>query len=201
MNRATAATVLRSRFDRMQAAELRWWADYAQHPTARERMYALYGARYFSMFWGEMHRPGRYVEFGSGPMPVAILTMATDVLLCDTLYPQYIANGLTYPGIAWVRTPDQAASETFDTALLLNVLDHTDDPEGLVRHAYRALRTGGRALVFVHLDNEDEKHRRVTYPEALGWLECAGFSVETHRVINPTVYDPAAFGAVAVRRG
>lgn len=187
-------------FERMQRAELAWWKDYARGITARQRMYALYGMRY-EWFWRDLETPGRIVEFGSGPLPAMLIARTSSMLACDTLMPQYIAAGLVDAGIPWVEKPSAVPSGSFDTALLLNVLDHSDDPLALVSAAHRSLVEGGKVLVFVHLDNEDEKHRKTGMAECWGWLEDAGFSIVRNWRRPATEYDPPAFLCVGVKSG
>lgn len=202
MNRTTAAPLLghASEFDRMQAAELAWWTKYCASGRAGPRMYALYGMRYAS-FWTEMETNGRTVEFGSGPMPVLNMLRDPGGICVDTLMPQYIKAGLVQGGMTWTATSAEVASDEADTALLLNVLDHTTEPEALVREAYRVLAPEGRALVFVHLENDDEKHRKVEPHQPHRWLEEAGFEFAREAFLPETVYDPRAYTAVVVKHG
>jgi len=195
LNTKSAAPLLkgRSRFAKMQAAELEWWRNYLRHETARRRMYALYGARYYPYFFAEMMAAGDTVEIGSGPMPVM------DVMQCQMIT---AVDSLSYEGLTdWhINTditilPDASA----DTVLLLNVLDHTDQPEFLVAQAHRLLRDGGKALVFVHLGPGDDKHIPIESGECGRWLGMFG---EVQSQIAPaTVYDPPAYVAVAVKHG
>ena len=195
LNTKSAAPLLkgRSRFAKMQAAELEWWRNCLRHETARQRMYALYGARYYPFFWQEMMAAGDTVEIGSGPVPVM------DVMNCRMIT---AVDTLSYEGLTdWhINTdvtilPDASA----DTVLLLNVLDHTDQPEFLAAQALRLLRDGGKALVFVHLSPGDDKHIPIKSGECGRWLGMFG---EVQSQISPaTVYDPPAYVAVAVKHG
>jgi len=85
-----------------------------------------------------------------------------------------------------------------DTVLLLNVLDHTDRPQPLVDQALRLLKVGGKALVFVHLGQGDDKHIPVSEEQVRGWLVL--FTIERQAVLPATLYDPPAFAAVAVKQ-
>jgi len=195
LNTKSAAPLVKggSRFARMQAAELEWWRKYLAHETARQRMYALYGARYYPFFWREMREAGDTVEIGSGPLPVMDIMNCRQIVALDTL----AYEGLT----AWhINTditilPDASA----DTVLLLNVLDHTDDPAPLVAQAYRLLRDGGKALVFVHLGPGDDKHIPIEPGECGRWMGV--FGDVTSQIAPATVYDPPAYVAVAVKHG
>lgn len=185
----------------MQAAELDWWTRYLAGANAVPRMYSLYGIRYGDWFWDEFQKAGDVVEYGSGPLPVFALIKGTSFLACDTLAEEYRRAGLMATAIPYESSAAQIASETADTALLLNVLDHASDPQSLVQEAHRALRSGGKALVFVHLDaGGDDKHRTVTMADAWGWLIDTGFEIERDWLKPATQYDPRAFLAVAVKR-
>src|SRR3972149_2516237 len=73
LNSRNAGPLVRSRprslFVTMQEAELAWWKRYLDHPTARQRMWALYGARYYDFFWRDMGNAANTVEIGAGPVP------------------------------------------------------------------------------------------------------------------------------------
>jgi len=181
----------------MQEAEFAWWKNYLRHPTAKQRMLALYGTRYYPYLFAEMMDAGRTVEIGSGPLPVMETMLYDRGVAIDTLGPRYKAEQLT----TWEILPNHEAieSEWADTVLLLNVLDHTDQPEALVAQAHRLLRDGGRALVFVHLGPGDDKHIPISAEQVTAWL--GAFTVERAAVLPATSYDPPAYVAVAVKHG
>ena len=195
LNTKSAAPLLkgRSRFAKMQAAELEWWRDQLQHETARQRMYALYGARYYPFFWQEMRDAGDTVEIGSGPLPVMDIMGCHFATAVDTLAYGGLTDWHINTDISII--PDTCA----DTVLLLNVLDHTDDPQKLVGEALRILRPGGRALVFVHLGPGDDKHVPIESGDCGRWL--GAFGEVTSQITPATEYDPSAYVAVAVKHG
>jgi len=199
LNTRNAAPLLkgRSRFAEQQEAEFAWWRNYLRHPTAKQRMLALYGARYYGLFFAEMMDAGRTVEIGSGPLPVMETMLYDRGVAIDTLGPRYKVAGLT----SWEILPSAEGIETgwADTVLLLNVLDHTDDPAPLVAQAHRILRDGGKALVFVHLGPGDDKHIPIQPGDCGRWLGVFG-DVVSH-IADATVYDPPAYVAVAVKHG
>lgn len=184
-----------SPFVEMQAAEFDWWQRYLVGNSARERMYALYGARYYGYFWREMMDAGRCVEIGAGPLPVLAVMRYSEALAMDTLAHRYKAANLTH----WPLMADIAdVSDAWaDTVLLLNVLDHTDDPLRLAQEARRIMAPNGRGLVYVHLDQQDDKHKLITEGEARAMLFTAGFTTLRMNVLPATSYDPPAFVAVA----
>ena len=183
-------------FADMQEAEFAWWKSCLRHPTAKQRMLALYGARYYGFFFADMMGAGRAVEIGSGPIPVMETMIYDRGVAVDTLGPRYKAEGLT----TWEILPGTAEvpSGWADTVLLLNVLDHTNDPCALIAEAHRILEVGGKVLVFVHLGQGDDKHALVTEHDIRGWLE--GFDLERDGILASAPFDPPAFAAVAVKR-
>jgi len=179
----------------MQAAELEWWRGCLNHPTGKSRMHALYGARYYGFFWDEFMAAGATVEIGSGPLPVMHVMHCTALTAVDTLSKEY--REFT----DWPICPDSALlpDQSADTVLLLNVLDHTDQPQKLVHESYRMLREGGNVLVYVHIGEGDDKHIPVKATAPRDWLDEAGFKVTRDDFLPATLYDPAAYAAVAVR--
>lgn len=168
----------------MQAEEKAWWDQYLASPNAPARMHMLYGARYMEFFWREFHSAGVVADIGCGPLPVAHLIHGTAYCLIDPLWGH--------------DTIESVRDEAIDTALLLNVLDHTPDPAALARATYRMLKRGGKALVFVHVEqHEDGKHLPVSMAQAYGWLIDAGFTVERQWLKPANIFDPPAFLCVA----
>ena len=182
--------VTQTTFAAMQEAELAWWANFMGHPTAKQRMWALYGARYYGFFFAEMLNPGKTVEIGSGPLPVMEVMNAPQCIAVDSLKYEGLTDWSLFDAS---QVPDGWA----DTVLLLNVLDHTDDPQALIDEAWRMLIPGGKALVFVHLGQQDDKHRLVEQEDVEAWL--SAFEIQRSWVEAPVIYDPAAYLAVAVK--
>lgn len=183
----------------MQDAEFAWWKRYLAHPTAKQRMWALYGARYYGFFFAEMMRAGRTIEIGAGPLPVMEMMIYDRGVAIDTLGLRYKAEGLTTWEI--LASTIDMLSDWADTLLLLNVLDHTDEPEPLVREAYRLLTAGGRCLVFVHVGQHDEKHMEMSGENCRRMLLRTGFTIDRDEVAPANSFDPAAYVAVAVKPG
>ena len=189
--------MIQTKFQEMQFAELAWWSNYMSHPMARERMYALYGARYMDYFWTEFEDSvQRTVEFGSGPLPVMFMLKTVVGACIDPLRNHYSAQGWTHPGLNGFLSAAPLKDESVDQVLLLNVLDHTDEPDRLVADAKRVLRYGGRALVFVHLNQQDPKHSLVTESDVRRWFSSW---TEVKSNIQVTPFDPDAFVGVFVK--
>lgn len=185
-------------FAQMQEGELAWWVAFLAHPESVARLFAIYGYRYLPFFFEEFGRLGKVADFGSGPVSAAFIAEpAPDRVFCvDPLIAEYERAGLVYgrPATYWL-TP---LTETFDTALVLNVLDHCDDPPALLQQVEAFLCPGGKALVWVHVDAEpDTLHRTVSEGEVWSWLVGAGLTVKRARTYHD--YGPRAFMAVAER--
>jgi SAM-dependent methyltransferase len=164
-------------WEQMQAGELDWWRAFLARPNALPRLFGLYGYRYLSYFFEEFDRLGAVIDFGSGPVSAAwIADLPPAIVVCvDPLFGAYRDAGLVY-GEAVVPAGD--LTPVFDTALVLNVLDHADDPAGLLMAVAASLKPGGKALVWVHVDAEpDALHRRVADREVAKWIADAGLSI------------------------
>jgi SAM-dependent methyltransferase len=160
-------------------------------------MWALYGARYASFFWNELMRPGRTVEFGSGPMPVLDMAMCDDGVAVDTLGKAYKELGLYLSDLPLCNSTAELADEEFDSVFVLNVLDHSDDPEQLMREAARVVKPKGSVLVFVHVTSRvDDKHSAVTMGDAAAWVAGAGLEIVRRAVRQASAYDPPALLAL-----
>lgn len=178
-----------------QQAELSWWREYLAHPTAKQRMWALYGARYYPFFWREMATAGSCIEIGSGPLPVMEIMDCRNMVAVDPLAAEY-REMAGWPIASSTREID--VDGRWDTVLLLNVLDHTDDPADLAREAARLLRPGKRCLIYVQIHAGDDRHEPVSVADVRRWIREAGLDIQREDVIE-AVYDPDAYVAVATK--
>jgi SAM-dependent methyltransferase len=88
----------------------------------------------------------------------------------------------------------QLAKDQYDTALLINVLEHLQDDRAAIRKARSELRMDGTLVIFVPafgllmsaLDRRLGHHRRYTTASLRKLLEGAGFTVTTLRYYNLT---------------
>ncbi len=188
-------TDTRSEFADMQGAELEWWRNYLGHPTSRHRMLALYGARYLPFFWEIFRTTMTCIEFGSGPLPVLTITNAQRAACVDTLAEDYEKAGLLEDQLAEAMRPTYLAGDVggYDTALVLNVLDHTTDPKQLLNDAYQCLRPHGRLCLYVHLHEGDRAgHVPVKEGDVFRMVAEEGFENVRFKIAESNVYDPPA---------
>jgi SAM-dependent methyltransferase len=186
---------------KMQSGELQWWVEFMDQPTAKHRMLAVYGARYLPFFWETFLTTRGLIEFGCGPMPVASITYATRVALVDTLADEYRSAGLLEGDTKEHMRPALSTGDigAFDTALVLNVMDHAADDEvdQLMRDAYASLRPKGRLAFYVQLHKGDDHHRPLTMEAVDAGL--SRFDVQKALGMPASKMDPEAYAVLAHR--
>lgn len=111
-----------------------------------------------------------------------------------------VVAGMGLPNVTVVRSlaEDFQTDERFDTVVLAHVLEHVQNPDGLLRRCASLLRPGGVILVVV--PNAGSLHRRIgVLMNVLGHeteLTEADIAIGHRRVYNPTTLraDVAAAG-------
>lgn len=169
-------------FAEMQAGELAWWRAFLAHPQALGRLFAVYGYRYLDFFFDQLVNVGAVIDFGSGPVSAAFIAHhpPAEVVCVDPLFADYREAGLVY-GPA-ILAPQPIPAGTFDTALVLNVLDHTEEPAALVAAAAASLKRDGYALLWVHIEAPpDSLHVTVHAEDVYRWVRDAGLSMPRTR--------------------
>jgi SAM-dependent methyltransferase len=122
---------------------------------------------------------GRLIDLGCGDMPFRDL-LARQIELYESLdlFPR--SNQVTYTGD--IQHMDMIPSDTYDTAICLEVLEHVADPFLAVREIHRVLKMGGVLIVSVphlsRLHDEPHDYYRYTRYGLRHLLEQNGFSVE-----------------------
>lgn len=100
-------------------------------------------------------------------------------------------DGLT--GIEVVEgTLDDVGPSVFDSAVMLNVLEHIDDDGGIIKQIHSVLAPGGELAIWVpafgllygRFDRQVGHHRRYRRKAIRGLLEDAGFEVRVCRYAN-----------------
>ena len=198
-------TVVATKTDRadaltgMESGELAWWVDFLKHPTARHRMLSVYGSRYLPFFYETFLTARALIEFGCGPLPVAVITGAQRVAMVDILADEYrAANLLEVDTKKHMRTTLQTGDVgAYDTALVLNVMDHAadGDVQQLMDDAYAALKPNGRLCFYVQLHKGDDRHRPLTVDAVDRSLE--RFEVDKAEGVAASKMDPEAYLVLA----
>jgi SAM-dependent methyltransferase len=169
--------------------------EYGSHILAR-----LQSARRFNKWMGDTLRPhvgDRVLEIGAGIGTLTSQFIPRDAYCASDVNPHYLhylkafAAGKPYLSVARVdagRPEDfRELAGTFDTVLMINVLEHVPDPRVALQNVFQALAPGGRAIILVPqhpwlhntLDVALEHRERYTASGLKLSLEEAGFSVPT----------------------
>jgi glycosyltransferase involved in cell wall biosynthesis len=119
-------------------------------------------ARRFNLWMGDVLRPwigDRVLEIGAGVGTLTNQFIPRDMYLASDINPHYLsylrsyALGKPYLEVrkidATTGTDFGGLEGRFDTALMINVLEHVSDPAASLRHLHRALESGGRAVILV----------------------------------------------------
>lgn len=122
---------------------------------------------------------GRLIDLGCGDMPFrGLLSKQIESYESLDFFPR--SSQVTYTGD--IQQMDMIPSDTYDTAICLEVLEHVADPFLAVREIHRTLKIGGVLIVSVpHLSRlHDEPHDYYRYTQyGLRYLlEQNGFSVQ-----------------------
>ncbi len=144
---------------------------------------------------------GRVLEIGAGLGSAAEWLLRQPgtrelVLLepADNLIKRLRARFSDHPAVSIVQGYFGAVDlgGSFDTVVLINVLEHIEDDAAIVRQAFASLRPGGAFLVFVpalpilfgSLDEEFDHHRRYTRAGLSKLIRGAGLEVRQLRYLH-----------------
>lgn len=126
----------------------------------------------------------RVLEIGCGPIPAIGVGAWRERVACDPLIDRYETEGLwTDPSgrVERVRGSGEAlpfARGRFDAVVCENCLDHTRDPDRVIREIARVLpRSGLLWLLVDEMDFSDELHTGLRGKAVRGLCERAGFVV------------------------
>jgi glycosyltransferase involved in cell wall biosynthesis len=157
-------------------------------------------ARRFNLWMGETLRPyvgDRVLEIGAGIGNLTNQFIPRELYVASDINPNYLHYLRSYSaGKPYLRVleidadnPDHfhGLAQQFDTALMLNVLEHVPDEQKALRHLWSALEPGGRAIILVPqhpalygtLDTALEHRARYTQAGLRQALTAAGFRIET----------------------
>jgi SAM-dependent methyltransferase len=144
------------------------------------------------------HLRGRIVEIGAGrgTYSLELRGLGTSLTSIEpsTEAAQHLharLDGRAHTEIV-VGTTEQLRGRTFDSAVMLNVLEHIEDDTGALQVIHDSLVDGGSLAVWVpafpmlygRFDKQVGHHRRYTVRSLQRVLEAAGFEVSECRYIN-----------------
>lgn len=156
-------------------------------------------ARRFNFWMGKTLRPfigDRVLEIGAGIGTLTNQFIPRELYLASDINPHYIRYLQSYSyGKPYLHVLDIDAGkpedfngldESFDTALMINVLEHVPDEGVALRNLWSALEPGGRAIILVpqhpalygSLDEVLQHRERYTPAKLENALNAAGFRVE-----------------------
>ncbi|MCL3837896.1 class I SAM-dependent methyltransferase [Aeromicrobium duanguangcaii] len=122
------------------------------------------------------HARGRFIDLGCGEMPYRPF-VESQTERYDTFDIEERAAGVTYIGD--IQSMPQVPSDTYDTAVSLEVLEHVPDPRRALAEVFRILRAGGTVVLSVphlsRLHEEPYDFFRYTRHGLRRLLEDAGF--------------------------
>ncbi len=183
-------------------AMLRFWLiddlykedEYGSHMLAE-----LERARRFNLWMGDVLRPyvgDRVLEIGAGIGTLTNQFIPRELYVASDINPHYLQYLRSYSfGKPYLRVLKIDASnpshfsgleQKFDTALVINVLEHVPDEQLVLRNLWQSLEPGGRVIILVPqhpslygtLDEVLEHRERYTIPALREALTNAGFRVE-----------------------
>ncbi|HRA53624.1 MAG TPA: bifunctional glycosyltransferase/class I SAM-dependent methyltransferase [Thermoflexales bacterium] len=159
----------------------------------------LQSARRFNQWMGDTLRPylgDRILEIGAGIGNLTNQFIPRELYVASDINPHYLEYMRSYaigkPYLRVMRVDAGAADDfadiqgAFDTAIMINVLEHVPDEQLSLRNLRAALAPGGRVVILVpqhprlfgSLDEVLEHRERYTSAGLRRSLETAGFEVE-----------------------
>ncbi|MCI0485705.1 MAG: bifunctional glycosyltransferase/class I SAM-dependent methyltransferase [Blastocatellia bacterium] len=156
-------------------------------------------ARRFNLWMGNTLRPfvgDRVLEIGAGIGNLTSQFIPREFYVASDINPNYLhylhsySFGKPYLKVMKIDAgkPEdfEGLEERFDTALMINVLEHVPDEAAALRSLWESLETGGRAIILVpnhpgiygSLDRALDHRERYTSEHLKRSLELAGFRVE-----------------------
>jgi glycosyltransferase involved in cell wall biosynthesis len=178
-----------------------WFIDdlYKEDEYGSHILTELERARRFNLWMGETLRPyvgDRVLEIGAGIGSLTDQFIPRDFYVASDINPNYLhylrsySLGKPYLQIKHIDAGNsnhfKGLAERFDTAIMLNVLEHVPDEQQALRNLLSTLEPGGRAIVLVpqhprlfgSLDRVLEHRERYTAAHLEGSLKEAGFAIE-----------------------
>jgi glycosyltransferase involved in cell wall biosynthesis len=146
-------------------AMLRFWLIddlYKADEYGSHILVELERARKFNLWLGKTLRPflgDRVLEIGAGIGTLTNQFIPRESYLASDINPNYLhylsafSSGKPYLGVRKIDAENPAdfrgLNEQFDTAVMVNVLEHIGHPEIALKNLWNALEPGGRAIILV----------------------------------------------------
>ncbi|HWQ32725.1 MAG TPA: bifunctional glycosyltransferase/class I SAM-dependent methyltransferase [Blastocatellia bacterium] len=183
-------------------AMLRYWLIddlYQEDEYGSHILTNLERARRFNLWMGSVLRPyigDRVLEIGAGIGNLTSQFIPRELYVASDINPSYLQYLRSYSyGKPYLRVLKIDASDPadfsglegqFDTALMINVLEHVPDPHSALKSLHQSLAPGGRAVILVPqhpwlygtFDEVLEHRERYTAAQLREALTAAGFRVE-----------------------
>jgi glycosyltransferase involved in cell wall biosynthesis len=179
-----------------------WLIDdlYAEDEYGSHILTELEHARRFNTWMGQTLRPligDRVLEIGAGIGNLTNQFVPREFYLASDINPNYLrylqsySYGKPYLHVLRVDASEpehfQGLEGQFDTALLVNVLEHLHDPHAALQNLHSSLLPGGKVLILVPqhpalfgtFDEVLQHRERYTASKLARELGAAGFRVET----------------------
>jgi glycosyltransferase involved in cell wall biosynthesis len=161
-------------------------------------------SRYNAWLWEQIapFTGRRVLEVGAGIGSMTRYLLGRDFVLVTDTDPQYLERlQATFEGRPNLTIssldlndplPEGLSGQHFDTVLCLNVLEHIQQDEAVLRRFYHLLPAGGRVVLIVPalralygtIDKALGHHRRYEDTELIVKLQQAGFTVDVSKFFN-----------------
>lgn len=180
--------------------------DMYQHDEYGSRILSeMEKAHQFNVWMGDFLRPyigKKVLEIGSGIGTLTNQFIPRDKYVASDINPNYLrylrsyAIGKPYLSVRHIDVTDPSdfsdLDEGFDTAVIVNVLEHVPDEIAALKHLHKSLEPGGRVVILVPqgpnlygtLDEALDHRERYTKEHLTDSLKSAGFRVEEVREFN-----------------
>lgn len=164
--------------------------------TGRENLESMKDAKNYNAFLLKLLHDhtdrGAVLDFGAGvgtfAAPLAHLGRRVLCVEPDPAQRRMLAQA----GLAAVASLDAVPDESVDSIYTLNVLEHIEDDDTVLRELHRRLRPGGRLLIYVPafqvlftaMDRRVGHFRRYRSAALQAQVRAAGFAVERGRYVD-----------------
>jgi hypothetical protein len=157
----------------VQQQEATWWGD-CRNTFEEERKQTAYAARMGiplitdAIYPSYDGRGKRIVDIGGGPVSLLLKTFgaASGTVVDPGHYPSWVLHRYHEVGIEYVSAPgeDWEAPGKFDEAWIYNVLEHTMDPEQIIKNAFASAPV---LRLFEWVDPIPDEHHAALHPTHL----------------------------------